>query len=373
MSHTPNSKYIYYDLQLYNFNNDKTDRRLPLVFDEARSNYFIHRASDYKMSIVRFELDTFGCVPIYEAEIVPNQADINLTTSILTLEYDDNLGNVYTSTPTHIIWIAQDKTQPLPNAPNTTYSTFQEQTAYYYAYSFQYVIDLINTALLTAWTELQTLVISGVLKYVEAPFLQWNKDLTASLYVREEFFNQLKFPQVRIYFNRPLYALFNTFSYIQYSISSPNNKIYLLSIKGNLANTIYFEQNNNPFIKVDQEETTIKSWSPVSSIVFTTGTLPVNRNELSSPIQFINGQVVQLASSNAYNQPVITDFIADDLYTPTLLYIPSVYRYISLVSERELNQVDILVHFRDKRGQLQPISLPVGGSCSMKILFEQLN
>ena len=141
-----------------------------------------------------------------------------------------------------------------------------------------------------------------------------------------------------------MYGLLNSFPSVQYSITSPYNKIYQLSIYSNLANTIYFPQNNNPFIKIDQEYPTIQQWTPVSSIVFTTATIPVAANQLSAPIQFINGQIVQLASSNSYAQPIITDFIVDPEtpYPPTILYIPSgQYRYISLVSDQPLNQINI--------------------------------
>lgn len=370
----PDNAYVYYDLQIYNFNNNKSDAKQQLVFNEARSTYFLNKASDYKMSIVRFELDCFNTLPVYEAEIMPNQGDPNLTTSTLTLEFDDGVGNVYTTTPVSVIWVSPDNTTSMPVPPNATGTGFQTSSPYYYAYSFQYVINLINTALASAFTQLQGLVISGVLKYVEAPFMQWNVDLnTASLYVRQSLFDQNKFPQIRIYFNRPLYALFNSFPAIQNSINTPNNKIYQLSIKSNLANIMYFPQNNNPFIKLDQEYSTVQQWSPVSSIVFTSGTLPVNQNQLSSPIQFVNGQVIQLASSNSYAQPVITDFVADLIYQPSLIYVPSVYRYITLISDQPLDQVDITCFWKDKTGALQPLYLPVGGSCSMKIMFEKIH
>lgn len=372
-NHIPANDYIYYDLQIYNFNNNKTDTLQPLTFNESRASYFVNKASDYKMSIVRFELDCFNTLPIYEAEIVPNQSNPNLTTSTITLEYDDGAGNIYTTNPNSIIWVPENKTISVPNPPTTTPAGFQVQSPYYYSFSFHYVINLINTTFNTAWEELKLLVISGALKYVEAPFLEWNAPLnTASLYVRQSLFNLNAYPQVRIYFNRPLYALLNSFPAIQYSINSPNNKIFQLALYSNLANTIYFPQNNNPFMKIDQEYSTIQQWTPVSSIVFTSGTIPVAQNQLSSPIQFVNGQIVQLASSNSYSQPIITDFIADDLYPPTLLYVPAVYRYVSLASDQPLNSIDISVMYRDKAGNLNPVFLPVGGSCSVKIMFEKI-
>ena len=142
----PENDYIYYDLQLYNFNNNKTDTLQPLTFNEVRSSYFLSKASDYKMSIVRFELDCFNTLPIYEAEIVPNQGDPNLTTSTITLEFDDGAGNIYTFLK-NVVWIPEIKIIATPQPPNATRTGFQANSPYYYSYSFQYVIKLFNTTL----------------------------------------------------------------------------------------------------------------------------------------------------------------------------------------------------------------------------------
>jgi hypothetical protein len=62
----------------------------------------------------------------------------------------------------------------------------------------------------------------------------------------------------------------------------------------------------------------------------------------------------------------------DFSYKPNLLYNPSAeYRRISLTSNRPINNIDIQVFWRNKRGELKPFYVWSGGSASIKILFEK--
>lgn len=128
------------------------------------------------------------------------------------------------------------------------------------------------------------------------------------------------------------------------------------------------------YIVVDQEYTTVSCWSPVSSIVFTTGSLPVVSNEMSDPIVFENNKQIQLSSGNDQRQSIITDFITDENgYRSNLLYTANVYRWISLYNSTPLKQIDITCWWKNKFGELKPFFLDAGASCSMKLLFAKKN
>ena len=66
---------------------------------------------------------------------MPNQGDPNLTTSTITLEFDDGAGNIYTVLK-NVIWIPEIKIIATPQPPNATGNGFQTNSPYYYSYSF---------------------------------------------------------------------------------------------------------------------------------------------------------------------------------------------------------------------------------------------
>ena len=139
----------------------------------------------------------------------------------------------------------------------------QTDSEYYYSYSYEHMIRLINTALSEAMIKLKLLVGSAI-DTVDPPYLVWNVDWgSASLYAFADNFNQNNFPQIKIYFNRPLYFLFSSMHFIKMSHSISKNRNYLIVVYP------YFTENIgiDTYIRVDQEYTVVACWSPISSIV----------------------------------------------------------------------------------------------------------
>ena len=60
------------------------------------------------------------------------------------------------------------------------------------------------------------------------------------------------------------------------------------------ANTIQglFSQATEGFIATPQQYSTISEWSPVSSLVFTSSTLPIIVNQLSNPVLYQNNNLI---------------------------------------------------------------------------------
>ena len=126
------------------------------------------------------------------------------------------------------------------------------------------------------------------------------------------------------------------------------------------------------YLKLNQEYSTISNWSPLSSIVFTSNTLPINPTQLSAPIIYNNGLLVSAIENNAFAS-IITDLVSDELcYRPNLLYNPpGEYRLIDLRGNQPLNNIDIQVYWKDKYGKLNQFLLYSGGSCTIKLLFRK--
>jgi hypothetical protein len=207
--------------------------------------------------------------------------------------------------------------------------------------------------------------------------------------------------------NANLFSLFNSFPRTAYNISSekyyrltlggsdydaviahPRNSYMNLALSGidlpfnespYLVDGIYTTQRkastnytyDTYYISQRQEISTIDTWSPVSSIVFTTSTLPIIINQSSAKATIGPEEFSQVVSSGF-------DLIITDLQTnqqgsrPNVLYNPSAeYRRIDMTGNLPIQIIDISVKWRARTGQIMNFYLPRGGSCSLKILFER--
>lgn len=367
----PTHKYIDLNVRSFSDSDTVTDRRLR--FSDTRDEAVINSCADYEMSVVRFEIDSYQ-LPVINFQVKKGSSDLNRGAYAVYLEFDDGLGAPYLiSSETPLFWTSQSQNTTVPPPPIDNPFQLQLFTDYYYCYSYQYFIELLNTALDVAMTELKGLVpaIAGV----EAPFLAWDTDSqSAIIYARESHFDSDVFPKVNIYFNRPLYSFFSTFNYINFPQRYPNlHKIELSRFNGaNVTTLPAFGVDQLIFSK--QETSTIGNMSPVSSIVFTSSSLPIVPNDLSTPQIYLDGEFLQLGNTYSNNENIITDLSNNEGYRPNLIYTPSVFRFVSLLNNTSpIKNIDISVFWRNYLGQLEPMILPAGASSSIKILFRKLS
>lgn len=381
--------YIYYDLQLFNIGNNKTpDDISHLKFQETRSQPLVTKADDYDMSITRFQCDTYS-LPIYEAEITPNQGNPDAMDLFVYFIYNDgvhdpNLG--YNSGNVRMLWERVDFTKSVPVPPNQTPTGFQVDSSYYYSYDYSHILRMVNLALDKAMIAIRAgfpfLPDYKDLTNVEAPFLVWQKESnSANLYARADYFDVSKTPTVQdpvieIYFNRSLYAMFNSFPVRKFSPInnfSAHYQIMVDSVKNSRVISGNFQFETERFICLPQEYSTISQWAPVSSLVFTSATLPIVVNQLSNVHLFQNNNLIQLSGATNNFRTIITDLSTNEQsYRPDIIYTPTgEYRWISLTTSQPISQFTLEVYWKSKVGKLIPFHLPAGGSCSMKVLFRK--
>jgi hypothetical protein len=370
---------IYYDITITNV---KSETTIPptIYYNESRQNPYCPNSGDYYLSIIRFQLDT-QTLPIFIPEIQQNQSDPDLTIYSVTLQYKNVAKRVY------IKWIPQYSTEPVPPPPNSTLNGLQVESAYYYMFNYSYFTTLVLFALQDAFTQLQAdPATAGDLALAHAPVISWDAMMnTAVISAESAYYNQTTtsppnpLNPVAIYFNSPLFNLFSSFvgryEGIDYANLGRNVRINIAEFAG--TNTILLPVSAPPAdqyqaTQVAQEYSTIQSWTPVSSIVFTSNTLPIVSNQLSAPLVFNESKNVDsLNGNNANFAQIITDLASGDQdYKPFLLYNPTAeFRYIDMYGNQPLTNIDISVFWKNKLGVLIPFRLASGGSCSIKILF----
>lgn len=143
------------------------DKDPPIRFQETRSVPLIADISKYMFSIIRFTMDGAGKdLPIFIPNINDNTPDLNLTTYSIDYEYTVYYVHPTTSANESHKFIArrfvnyQPETvnAPLPNVPNAvmpdgSYLGQDLRGRYYFVYTYQHWMNLVNNALQGAWDD----------------------------------------------------------------------------------------------------------------------------------------------------------------------------------------------------------------------------
>lgn len=403
---------VYYDVTITNFQSQTT---APPVFyyNESRTIPFINCPEDYYLSIVRFSVDT-GTLPVFLPSIVPFSANPNLTIYNITLTYEVG-ANAYTSGATPVIFVPQDRSMSVPNAPSTTSNGLQiNDTGYYNIYSYQYLSLLITTTFKTALTALTNAVVAGgdtmplydIYDGVATfplpsddlpPLFQWDTSSdTANIFTIPQYdLNPEVNPTlsgnnpIKIFFNAPLFYLFQSFpaTIFGYSVAGGNENFQISVVNQGGLNTqlitpppydtigglspVAPKPLGIPYISTFQETSTIGSLTPITAIVFTSNTMPITPNQVSTPLILTDTQQIGFQGNNSNIANIITDLVSETgAYRPSLVYTPQAqYRLITLNGNRPLFNLDVQIFYRLRNAELVPFRLASGGSVTLKIAF----
>jgi hypothetical protein len=414
--------HIYYDLNI--INNDTTGQLPPpaLQFTEIRANNYLQNPTDYFASVVRFSLET-PTLPVVIPQVVVGASqtatgDENKTIYTITLEHPSftvvpplpALPAVDNCIQEHVIYVPQSNSNyfAVPAKP----VSFQDiESDYYNIYTYQPFIDMINTALKTAWARIPAISTNATIDTLagfpaNAPYLYWdNQRNVATFCVIQEAFETpspnnptpsiTTTTPIKIWFNAPLYTLFSSFISFQngygqpensqgrnYQILFPNTTIPNPSLS-RIPTTVgaslppqlpitYL----NPLITLTQEYPTTPLWNPIQSITFTTSLLPIAPSLTSVPILFGKGSSLSSKGNNSNISNVLTDLevslVKGSEYKPNLLYSPAgEYRLFDLNGNAPLNAIELSVFWKDTFGQLHPFKLGAGCNASLKLMFRR--
>jgi hypothetical protein len=327
------------------------------------------------MSIVRFSLQT-SSLPIFVPIIQYNQNNTNLTIYSVTLEYTDASMNTYTEQQ-YVIYESQNQSLIVPQPPSSNADGLQNnENTYYNIYNYQYWIYLVNNAFTTCFNNLLTA--AGTLPTSHAPVLTY--DTTNDIAILNVdvlgYDDSSSSPYIKIYFNQPMYELFNSFPVIIQNLTTATNGKNALIITNtfSLNNVIQFPPYNPTYdaIQIYQEISTSQTWTPIASLVFTSTTINVVPSAISTPANYINGQLLIGNTTNSIYTQTITDFIYDGNYKPQIVYDPTAeYRMFSLTGGNPIQNIQLSVYYRNKIGKLLPVYLSNGNTYTCKIYFRK--
>tara|TARA_R110000868_G_scaffold2193_2_gene16722 strand:+ start:786 stop:1955 length:1170 start_codon:yes stop_codon:yes gene_type:complete len=366
--------HIYYDLDAVN--NQTTGGTAPVRFTltEVRNNPFLMTPDNYFMSVVRFSLQT-PTLPVFIPAVELGQANPNQLSYSFTLTYN-NGGTVFNSTQTFLTYVCSDSTIPTPPAP----LTFQDNSnEYYWVYNLQDFVKMMNTALITAFANLNAAVIAGgfALPSLNVPFFEF--DPTAQKFILNAdnaAFNSTLANQTKIFINTPLYTLLNNFPMFKNApLGVALGKNYQFNFYNNNGLNL-FNMGLYSAIQLYQDNSTTGLFNPVNSIVFTTSLLPIVPSVVGVPRAYGGTSGLNTGGNNSNLSPIITDFqipySAVNQYRPTLEYTPNgEYRLIDLLGMNQQSAIEITVLWKDQYGVLRNFFLGSGCSASIKLMFRR--
>jgi len=340
-------------------------------YNVTKTEPILDRCSDYYCSIVRFTIPMEN-IPLMICPIVPNQTqvlgagneDIDLTPFIIGIEY----GNGTTARfPINIEYFAQN-----PYTIDTLPAGFKQDrplqiiTPYYFIYTYQQFLNMINSALGVAWN------LSG-LKALFPTYMQpyFYLDPTTNLIslIVPTYFVNVTAPATitpTIFMNAALQKYLSSFNTSLYQYNALQGNDYYFIFNGSFTSTpetFYYPNGiaqpaaaafpNLPtlpgYYKFTQEYSVLQYWSSLHSIVVSTNTIPI-RNEyipgVNNQASYVN--INQDGVSVSY--PILSDFVpeiegAAGTSRSIAYYLPTAqYRLADMNSDNSLQKIDLQIY-----------------------------
>lgn len=182
--------------------------------------------------------------------------------------------------------------------------------------------------------------------------------------------------------NQPLYNLLSTFRFQYYPKNSGNSQIYpdLLATRYLLdTNILNLTDSTGEYIPYIQQNSSVQTWSPIQSYVFTSTILPIEAQLTGQP-QNLN-IIDPTTTNNSYKQQsltkILTDFIVPltsgvEVTNQILYYIPSgEYRLIDLIGQNSINTLTLEIFWKDVYNVLHPLTLDAGSSSNLLCMLRK--
>lgn len=358
-----------------------TDRTIALNYNVTKTAPVLDDASKYYATVVKFDIP-LSQLPTCICPIVPNQANSNLTPIQVGIRY---LGVNYLES---VIYVPQN----LNPAPSQLGSTTQIVTPYYFMYSYDQMITMINTALRAAFIA-AGLNAPGTGIANIAPYFVFEPETGLFSLIVNNSFNAPAGPQV--IFNFALFQFLDNFDITQ--ITAPvigTNAIYAFVVFGlvneSFAYNYYgitppatiappFPASAPPtfpvipqpyFYKITQDSISVSTWNPVRKILFLTTALPITYEVTPAGTNTSNANGVY----NSLN--VLTDFtpqITDSKDSSSVAYFAASgyggYRLADMVTNQPLYKIDVRVVWQDLANNIYDMVIDEFSQANIKLGF----
>jgi len=261
--------HTYYNIVVKN-DNAVSQVAVPLVFNESREVPILVNPSEHFMSVMRFTLETstlpvFIPIPLSGSVIVQGSP----IETIYTISLKDSTGTIATR---NVLWVPEDLTFPQPEGKVTQQ---MYNNPYFYCYSYQHFINLINNTLVALQADLGLISVPSL-------FYDTKTNLISVVAIETDWRTQidgtLMGTQGTLYFNSALFNLTSALSSIYVANTLGNDIDYQIVFSTGtnatlppypfVLNTYVNLLDNAVYIRNVEDYPTIALWTPVRSVIF---------------------------------------------------------------------------------------------------------
>lgn len=314
--------------------------------------------SEYYGSIIKMEWPGFT-LPIMNFFVQTPVSDINLGIYSFTLSY-----NGY-NTPQKFLIFTPEASATLAPPPNPGTAT-QQMSRYYFVYSVETYIKMLNTALKECVDDINANTSPSL--GCSYPFFNYNPNTQfLEFYCEKSFFSPSLATPVEIWFNEAMSYVMFPFPYYSANYGVAGGKDKKLSIVDNM-NLQDVSYNGLTYIKNTQPYVDWGYQNLVKKIYVTS-----NMN-ITSEIIYVNNPT---GDSNVLPLNVITDFTPDvsstrdyGLIAKQFIYnATSLYRVFQMNDKTPLYNINVAIFWSDILGNNYPLSLKKGTQFNLKFMF----
>lgn len=160
--------YVYYNCDIVNNRTDDINEALhaspdpQIQFNETRDTALLKDCSEYEFSIIRFTMNGPNMdLPLFIPNILTGQHNVDLTTYYVSMSFQttfqryEESGIIYypcsiAPNPFPILWEAENLNPILAPIPREPYEVQDISTRYYWATTYQHMVNLVNKAIAIA-------------------------------------------------------------------------------------------------------------------------------------------------------------------------------------------------------------------------------
>jgi hypothetical protein len=349
---------IYVNISFYpTIQNNLQSSIIPLNYTVNKTIPILDNCSEYYATIVKFDMP-LQSIPVTIFPVIPNQSNPNLSPIIVGIlnsgtQYLQNV--IYTSP-----WEITIFPPPIQNQPT------QVVTPYYYVFSYDLMIKMINNALAIAYTN------SGL--GGTAPYFIYDASTQLISLIVSSLFNSAIGPQV-IVSNR-IFQYIDQIATTLLEVTPTFNNLYTYNVYGLVNESYGYAQyaiapmNPPAFYKITQGATTVMNWNPLRKILFLTNLIPIHYEQTPST------NIILENSGVSNSIPLMIDF------TPNVekaqdnrsiaYYNPGgygSYRLVDMTTNTPLYKIDVKVYWQDINNNIIPFIIPSYQQANIKLGF----
>jgi len=382
------STHEYINMQIVNEYSLANQQPQPLIFNQTKTSNIVDVASDYYLSVVRWniQLNLPVIIPEMVLAAVPNFRYTGQTIYQLALYFSTSGGGTINNpnpaiSPTIVLFSPELQSQSILstlNQPVTIEETYNNPFFHLkYVDSF---LDMLNRTIVSNFA-----LTAGAV-WANLPYFSFDAVAQKIVYHRPNSIPQNvpgTDPTTEWYLavNQPLYNLLSTFRFDYFAPNSGNNypntsATYLLNT--NILGS--YRSGTGNYDELYQQAPSVVNWQPAQSLAFVSSSIPVEVQYSGAPfnLNILNPSTTSSIFAQQSVIKVLTDFIIPyNTGTETAAgqqvyyYAAAEYRLIDLLGNSPLNQLTIQVLWRDKYGAYHQLFLEAGAAADLLIMLRK--